>query len=63
MLNECLSLLQSKDQELVLHRYWKKSGLKAYAKASGRSEQAVRAALYRIRAALKSAYRIKPSIR
>lgn len=52
-LNECISLLQSKDQELIIHRYWKKSGLSRYAKASGRSEQAIRAALYRIRIALR----------
>ena len=28
-LNECISLLQMKDQQLVLHRYWKKSKSKA----------------------------------
>ncbi|NWK57600.1 sigma-70 family RNA polymerase sigma factor [Verrucomicrobiaceae bacterium N1E253] len=52
-LNECISLLQAKDQELIIHRYWKKSGLSKYAQASGRSEQAIRAALYRIRIALR----------
>lgn len=52
-LNECVGLLQIRDQELVLHRYWKKSGLETYAKASGRSIQALRTALYRIRASLR----------
>jgi RNA polymerase sigma-70 factor (ECF subfamily) len=53
-LNECIGLLHVKDQELVLHRYWKKSGLKEYAKAAGRSVGAVKVALYRIRAMLRN---------
>lgn len=52
-LNECIGLLQIKDQELVLHRYWKKSGLQEYAKASGRSVGALKVALYRVRSSLR----------
>lgn len=53
-LNDCVGLLQVGDQELVLHRYWEKSGLRDYAKASGRSVESLRAALYRIRIRLRN---------
>lgn len=52
-LNECISQLQVKDQELVLHRYWKNTGLSAYARASGRSVGALKVALYRVRQSLR----------
>lgn len=52
-LQECLSLLPMRDQELVLHRYWKRSGLTEYARASGRSVGALKVALYRIRDSLR----------
>jgi len=52
-LNECIGLLQAGDQELVLHRYWEKSGLRDYAKATDRSVGALRATLYRIRIGLR----------
>jgi len=58
-LNECLGLLQIKDQELILHRYWEKSGLSAYAKATGRSIEALRASLYRIRGRLRKCVKLK----
>jgi len=52
-LQECLSLLPMSDQELLLHRYWKRSGLAKYARASGRSVSALKVALYRIRKRLR----------
>lgn len=52
-LNECIHLLQMKDQELVLHRYWKKTKLNDYANATGRSVSALKVALYRVRASLR----------
>lgn len=52
-LNECIRLLSIKDQELVLHRYWKKSNLEAYGKSTKRSVEALRSALYRIRSGLR----------
>jgi len=58
-LNECIRLLQIKDQELVLHRYWEKSGLCEYAKATGRSVEALRASLYRIRTRLRKCIKLK----
>lgn len=58
-LNECVGLLQMKDQELILHRYWEKSGLDEYAKATGRSIEALRSSLYRIRASLRKCIKSK----
>ena len=52
-LNDCISQLQVRDQELVLHRYWKKSGLDDFASVSGRSVGALKVALYRIRDSLR----------
>lgn len=52
-LQECLSLLAFRDQELVLHRYWKKAGLADYAVESGRSVGSLKVALYRIRESLR----------
>lgn len=52
-LNQCISQLQVRDQELVLHRYWKNSGLAEYARASGRSVGALKVALYRLRESLR----------
>ena len=52
-LNDCIAQLQVRDQELVLHRYWKKSGLDDFAKVSGRSVGALKVALYRIRDSLR----------
>ncbi|BDS07083.1 DNA-directed RNA polymerase sigma-70 factor [Oceaniferula spumae] len=62
-LNECIGLLQIKDQELVLHRYWKKSGLNAYAKATRRSVGALKIALYRVRASLRDCLERKNKLR
>jgi RNA polymerase sigma-70 factor (ECF subfamily) len=53
-LNECIGLLQVKDQELVLHRYWKKANLKQYAWSTGRSVGSLKIALYRVRASLRN---------
>lgn len=58
-LNECIGLLQVGDQELVLHRYWEKSGLQDYAKATGRSVGALRATLYRVRIGLRKCIELK----
>lgn len=52
-LNDCIGLLQMKDQELILHRYWKKTGLQEYSKASERSVGSLKVALYRIRTGLR----------
>lgn len=52
-LNECVGLLQIKDQELILHRYWKKVGLEEFAKTMDRSVGALKTSLYRIRAGLR----------
>lgn len=62
-LNECVSLLQAKDQKLVLHRYWKKSNLTQYAKATGRSVSAVKVALFRVRKNLRDCLERKDRIR
>jgi RNA polymerase sigma-70 factor (ECF subfamily) len=53
-LDECIGQLQVKDQELVLHRYWKKSGLTDYSKASGRSVGSLKVALFRLRSNLRT---------
>ncbi len=53
-LDECIGLLQIRDQELVLHRYWNKAGLNEYARAVGRSVGALRISLHRIRASLRT---------
>ena len=52
-LNDCISLLQIKDQQLVLHRYWKKSNLEQYANALNRSVGSVKVALFRVRKNLR----------
>jgi RNA polymerase sigma-70 factor (ECF subfamily) len=52
-LNECISLLQIRDQELVLHRYWNRTGLAEFARTSGRSVGALKVALHRIRESLR----------
>lgn len=49
-LNDCISQLQVREQELILHRYWKKSPLAEYAKKTGQTVGAIKVALYRIRA-------------
>jgi len=61
-LNECIGLLQIQDQELILHRYWKKSGLLEYAKATSRSVGALKVALYRVRASLRDCLEQKDKI-
>ncbi len=53
-LNECIGMLQMKDQELILHRYWKKSGLIEYSKATGRSVGSLKVALHRLRGSLRN---------
>lgn len=53
-LNECIGLLQVKDQELVLHRYWKKSNLEEYSQATCRSVGSLKVALYRVRVSLRN---------
>ena len=62
-LNDCISQLQVRDQELVLHRYWKKSGLAEYAKTTGRSVGALKVALYRIRESLRDCLERKSRLR
>ncbi len=52
-LNDCIGQLQVRDQELVLHRYWKQSGLAEYAHQTGRSVGALKVALHRIRQSLR----------
>jgi RNA polymerase sigma-70 factor (ECF subfamily) len=52
-LNDCISLLQVRDQELLLHRYWNKSGLDAFARETGRSVGALKVSLHRIRESLR----------
>jgi len=58
-LNDCVCLLQIEDQKLVLHRYWKESGLEEYARATQRSVEALRSSLYRIRASLRKCIKAK----
>jgi RNA polymerase sigma-70 factor (ECF subfamily) len=62
-LNACIGLLQVKDQELVLHRYWKKSGLAAYASATNRSIGSLKVALYRVRASLRTCLERKAKVK
>ncbi|MFC4991868.1 sigma-70 family RNA polymerase sigma factor [Rubritalea tangerina] len=62
-LNTCLEQLSLKDQELVLHRYWKKAGLIDYAKSCGRSVGSLKVALYRVRSTLRNCIEIKQSSR
>jgi RNA polymerase sigma-70 factor (ECF subfamily) len=62
-LNECIGLLPIRDQELVLHRYWEKGRFRDYAKADGRSEGALKVALYRIRGALRTCIEEKDKTR
>lgn len=62
-LNECISQLNAQDQELVLHRYWEKSNLEQYADATGRSINAVKVALFRVRKNLRDCLERKDRIR
>ena len=62
-LNECIGLLQVKDQELVLHRYWKKSGLDEYSKSCGRTVGSLKVALYRVRSSLRGCIDRKTKLR
>ncbi|NWK54476.1 sigma-70 family RNA polymerase sigma factor [Verrucomicrobiaceae bacterium N1E253] len=62
-LNQCIGLLQIKDQELVLHRYWKKSGLADYSKATGRSISSLKSALFRVRTSLRDCMERKEQLR
>lgn len=62
-LNHCISQLQLRDQELVLHRYWNKSGLNEYARDTGRSVGALKVALHRIRESLRDCVERKSRLR
>ena len=62
-LQECLSLLPIRDQELVIHRYWKRAGLMDYARASGRSVGSLKVSLYRIRDSLRDCLGRKAQLR
>ena len=62
-LNECISQLQVRDQELVLHRYWNKTGLAEYSRQTGRSVGAVKVALHRIRESLRDCLERKNRMR
>lgn len=62
-LNDCISQLQVRDQELVLHRYWNKAGLAEYARASGRSVGALKVSLHRIRESLRECLERKTRMR
>ena len=55
--------LKIKDQELVLHRYWSKTGLKEYAKMTGKSVSSLKSSLFRVRKALRSCLQLKESKR
>lgn len=52
-LNDCISQLQIRDQELILNRYWKKTALNEYARETGRSIGALKTGLHRIRESLR----------
>lgn len=52
-LSECLSMLHVRDQELVLHRYWKKTGLADYARSTNRTVGSLKVALFRVRDRLR----------
>ena len=62
-LNQCLNDLPDRDRELVLHRYWKNSGLNEYSKATGRSEGALKVALYRVRSSLRDCLERRAALR
>lgn len=52
-LRECLGELREADRELILQRYWKKTRLQDFAVISGRSVDALKVTLFRLRAGLK----------
>ncbi len=62
-LNDCISQLQVRDQELLLHRYWNKSGLDAFARDTGRSVGALKVSLHRIRESLRECLERKRRMR
>lgn len=62
-LNDCMSQLQVRDQELILHRYWKKAGLAEHARETGRSVGALKVALHRIRENLRTCLERKIQVR
>ena len=62
-LQECISLLPIRNQELVLHRYWKRAGLDEYARATGRSIGSLKIALFRIRDSLRECLARKAKMR
>lgn len=52
-LRECLGELREADRELILQRYWRKTRLQDFAVISGRSVDALKVTLFRLRAGLK----------
>ena len=52
-LDVCLSELRPKDRELLVQRYWHRTRLQDFAVVSGRSVNALKVTLFRLRAALK----------
>lgn len=52
-LDECIEKLRPKDRELLVERYWHRTRLQDFAVVSGRSVNALKVTLFRIRAALK----------
>lgn len=62
-LNDCISQLQVRDQELLLHRYWNKTGLEAFARDTGRSVGALKVSLHRIRESLRECLDRKSRLR
>lgn len=62
-LNSCISQLQVRDQELILHRYWSKTWLADHARESGRSVGALKVALFRIRESLRECLERKIRLR
>lgn len=52
-LDLCLEKLRPKDRELVIQRYWHRTRLQDFAVISGRSVDALKVTLFRLRAGLK----------
>ena len=62
-LQQCLGMLHVREQELILYRYWKSTGLKEYARMTRRSVGALKVALYRVRDRLRDCLERKSKLR
>jgi RNA polymerase sigma-70 factor, ECF subfamily len=52
-IDHCLAKLREKDRDLILQRYWRRTGLQTFATISNRSVNSLKVTLFRLRVVLK----------